>query len=100
MNPKIHPQAQADYWRQFEYLRKAHVGSVTLRKYFAAIREAKRKITKNPGTWSFIPGSKRVRRVQVRDFRMQVFYIVLPDGRPFILEISGPGELPHWRERL
>ena len=54
----------------------------------------------NPQTWSFAPGSKRVRRVQVRAFRMQVFYIILPAGTPFILEIAGPGLEPHWRGRL
>jgi plasmid stabilization system protein ParE len=100
MKPRIHPQAQRDQRRHFEYLRKAEVGSATLQKYFHAIRDAAQKIADNPETWSFAPGSERVRRVQVPAFRMQVFYILLPNGTPFILEICGPGSPPRWSERL
>jgi len=100
MNPRIHPLARLDQRRQFEYLRKVHVGSGTLQKFIDAIREAKKKIGDNPQTWSFVPGSKRVRHVQVPTFRMQVFYIITPDEVPFILEIAGPGAEPRWRERL
>ncbi len=96
MNPRIHPKARLDLRRQFEYLREAHAGPATLRKFIDAIREAKRKIGDNPTTSNFVPGSKRVLRVQVRAFRMQVFYLITPNGTPLILEIAGPGVQPLW----
>jgi plasmid stabilization system protein ParE len=100
MNPRIHPKARLDQRRQFEYLREAHAGPATLQKFIDAIREAKRKIGDHPTTWSFVPGSKRVRRVQIRAFRMQIVYVVMPNGTPFILEIAGPGVQPRWLERF
>ncbi len=100
MNPQIHPAALADVRRQFRYLQAASAGSVTLLKFIAAVRQAKNQIRDNPGTWSLVPGSRRVRRVQIPDFRMQVFYTIQKDGVPLILEIAGPGLQPRWRGRL
>jgi plasmid stabilization system protein ParE len=100
MDPIFHPLAQRDYRHHFEYLRKAHAGPETLQEFIESIRESKKKIVENSGTWSFAPGSKRVRRVQVPAFRVQVFYIVVPNDRPLILEIAGPGSRPCWHRRL
>ena len=99
-NPDIHPLARADQRRQFEYLLDAYAGPVTLRKFVAAIREAKNKIRDNPATWSFAPGSRRVRKVQILEFRMQVFYTIQKNGVPLILEFAGPGLQPRWGERF
>jgi hypothetical protein len=99
-NPDIHPLARADQRRQFEYLRDAYAGPVTLRKFIDAIREAKDKIRDNPATWSFAPRSKRVRMSQILEFRMQVFYTIQKSGVPLILEFAGPGLQPRWADRL
>jgi hypothetical protein len=100
MKLRIHPQARLDQRLQFEYLRRSHAGPITLQKFINSIREAKIKIRDNPKTWSFVPGSKRVRRVQVPAFRMQLFYVLTADNLPFILEIAGPGAQPRWLGRL
>ena len=99
-NPDIHPQARADQRRQFEYLRDNYAGPLTLRKFIAAMREAKSKIRDNPKTWSYAPGSKRVRKVQVLEFRFQVFYTIQKNGVPLILEFAGPGLQPRGVDRL
>jgi plasmid stabilization system protein ParE len=99
-NPDIHPWARADLRHQFGYLQAAYAGPATLRKFIRAVREAKNKIRDNPRTWSFAPGSKRVRKVQILDFRMQAFYTIQRNGVPLILEFAGPGLQPRWVERL
>jgi ParE toxin of type II toxin-antitoxin system, parDE len=98
--PDIHPAADADIDRQFETLHKNYCSSSTLNKFLDAIGEAKRKIRDNPETWSKVSGSKRVRKVQIKDFRMIAFYIIRANGVPLILEFAGPGLLPRWAERL
>ncbi len=100
MSLRIHPGARADQKHHFKYLQQAGAAPLTLQKLVDAIREAKRKIRENPATWNFVPGSKRVRRVQIANFRIQVVYTILPDGVPLILEFVGPGFQPRWRERL
>jgi plasmid stabilization system protein ParE len=100
MNPKLHDLALRDYRVHFEYLQNANVSEKTLGKYLDEIEAAGQRIADNPTTWSFTPGSKRVRRVQVAAFRLQIFYVITPQGVPFILEIAGPGARPRWRGRL
>ena len=72
----------------------------TLLKFLDEIEAAAQRIADNPKTWSFAQGSKLVRRVQVAAFRLQIFYVITPNGVPFILEIAGPGARPRWRGRL
>ncbi len=98
--PAIHPAARADQRSQWEYLQAAGCDPTALKNFIAAILEAYDKIQTNPGTWSFARGSKKVRKVQVPDFRMQVFYTIQRNGVPLIIEIAGPGLQPRWRERL
>jgi uncharacterized protein YqgV (UPF0045/DUF77 family) len=74
MSLQIHPGARADQKNHFKYLQQAGAAPLTLQKLIEAIREAKTKIREHPDTWSFIPGSKRVRRVQITSFRMQVVF--------------------------
>jgi uncharacterized membrane protein len=100
MKPKLHDLALRDYRVHFEYLQKAKVSEKTLVKYLDEIEAAGQRIADNPKTWSFAPGSKRVRRVQVTAFRLQIFYVITPKGVPFILEIAGPGVRPRWRGRV
>ena len=100
MKPRVHPYARQDQRRQFEYLRKTNAGPATLQGFIDAVREAKKKIGDNPKTWNFAPGSKRVRRVQILNYRMQVYYVITPDEVPLILEIAGPGAEPRWHKRL
>ena len=76
MEIRFHELAREDYRRQYTYLRKAEVGPKTLQDYIDAIREAKRRIAQNPNTWSRAAGSKTVRRVQILQFRLQVFYVI------------------------
>jgi hypothetical protein len=76
------------------------VGADTLRKFNLAIREVKRKIRSQPETWSFVPGSRRVRKVQIPDFRMQAFYMIQRNGVPLLIEFAGAGLQPRWRGRL
>ena len=100
MKPRLHDLALWDYRIHLEYLQKAKVSVETLGKYLDEIEAAGQRIADNPTTWSFAPGSKRVRRVQVAAFRLQIFYVITPQGVPFILEIAGPGARPRWRGRL
>ncbi len=69
----IHPWAEADLRLQIEYLEKAEVSLEVLEDFDAAVREALVKISTNPVTWSFAPGSTKIRKVQMPQFRMQVF---------------------------
>ena len=96
----IDPAADADLREQFAYLRSNFAGDETLRSFTASVREALVMIETNPRTWSFAPRSKRVRKVQISRFRMQVFYYIQKNGRPLIIEFAGPGLQPRWRERL
>ncbi len=100
MKPVLHPEAVGDYSRYFEYLREKGASVKTLDDYLDAAEEAKLKIAQNPRTWSFSPGSKKVRRVHMRQFRMQVFYTIRSNGEALILEFCGPGAKPRWPERL
>ena len=100
MNVQLHPLALADLREQFRYLQGNHVGEITLRRFVESVQEAKRRIEMNPPTWSFAPGSKRVRKVQIKRFRMQVFYAIQKNGVPLILEFAGPGLQPRWARRL
>ena len=100
MQIRILSSARADFQRQFRYLQDAYVGDETLDKFLEEVDQACLKIHKNPRTWSFVPGSRRVRRVQISRFRMQVFYLIRKDGAPVILEFAGPGVQPRWVDRL
>jgi hypothetical protein len=100
MKIRIRAAAQADLQKQFAYLQQSHASDETLEELVSEIDEALVKINRNPLTWSFAPGSQRVRRVQLLKFRMQVFYFIRSDGIPVILEFAGPGLQPRWAGRL
>jgi plasmid stabilization system protein ParE len=100
MKIRIRAAARADLQRQFHYLQQSHAGDETLDKLVSEVEEAVDKISRNPQTWSFAPGSQRVRRVQLPRFRMQVFYFIRSDGVPVVLEFAGPGLQPRWPGRL
>jgi hypothetical protein len=100
MNIQFHPAAKLDLQRHVKYLEQAGVREGKLREFSAAVQAALAKIEENPTTWSFAAGSKRVRRVQILQFRLQVFYVNRPNKAPLILEVAGPGVQPRWRRRL
>jgi hypothetical protein len=101
MNLITHDEAHADIQQQFLRLRhELHCGPATLKKFIYAIRKARSKIRKFPKTWSFAKGSKTVRKVQIKEFRMTVFYVVVDAKTAHVLEYAGPGLLPRWSERL
>jgi len=70
MKTRIRAAARADLQRQFHYLQQSHAGDETLDKLVSEVDEALAQISRNPQTWSFAPGSRRVRRVQLPRFRM------------------------------
>ena len=98
--PKIHPVADADLDRQYARLRDHYCSPETLHKFLDAIEEAKAKIAYNPETWSMVSGSNKIRKVQIKSFRLTVFYMIRKNGVPLILEFAGPGLLPRWVDRL
>ena len=100
LKPEVHPAADADIDRQYEWLRERYCSPETLSKFLDAIEEAKAKIGNNPATWSKVSGSNKIRRVQIKSFRMTAFHIVRKNGVPLMLEFAGPGLLPHWADRL
>jgi len=75
LKPEIHPAADEDIDRQYEWLRHHYCSPETLHKFLDAIEEAKVKIGSNPETWSKVAGSNKVRKVQIKSFRMTAFYI-------------------------
>jgi len=87
--PEVHPAADTDIDHQFHWLRKNDCGPETLHKLLDAIEEAKSKIGDNPETWSTVPGSPKIRKVQIKRFRMTVFYAVRKNKPPLILEFAG-----------
>jgi hypothetical protein len=98
--PEIHPAADADIDHLFEWLKVKGCSGETLVKFLDAVEEAKAKIKDNPETWSKVSGSIKVRKVQVRSFRITVFYLVRKNKVPLILEFAGPGLVPRWANRL
>jgi hypothetical protein len=96
-----HDEALADVRQQFVRLRdELHCGPSTLKKFIFSIRKARAKIRAFPNTWSFAKGSKTVRKVQIKEFRMTVFYVVVNAKTVHVLEYAGPGLQPRWSERL
>lgn len=98
--PEVHPAADADIDQQYKWLRDHFCSPSTLHKFLDAIEEAKTKIGNHPETWSKVSGSNKVRKVQMRSFRMTAFYIIRKNKVPLILEFAGPGLLPRWADRL
>lgn len=98
--PIVHPAADEDIDRQFKWLRDNYCDAATLHRFLDAIEKAKVKIRDNPETWSKVPGSKKVQKVQIKSFRMTAFYILQKNKVPLILEFAGPGLMPRWAERL
>jgi hypothetical protein len=98
--PEIHPAADADIDRHYNWLRDHFCTPVTLHKFLDAVEEAKAKICDNAATWSRASGSKKVRKVQIKSFRMTAFYVIQRNGVPLILEFARPGMLPRWAKRL
>jgi plasmid stabilization system protein ParE len=99
MKPELQLEAEADLLHHAEYLR-ASANEDAVRAFAEEVRKALAKIQANPRTWSLASGSKRVRKVQINRFRMQIFYFIRSDGVPFVIEIAGPGLQPRWRRRL
>jgi hypothetical protein len=100
MNLQLHPAAKVDLQEHVAYLLEQGAEGGQLRAFHRAVEEAWAKIERNPMTWSFASGSRRIRKVQILRFRLQVFYSVRLNEVPLILEISGPGRHPRWRRRL
>lgn len=100
MNSYIHWAAEADLHHHVRYLRESNASEEVVRGFLDDAETAIEKIERNPGTWSFAPGSRRVRKVQMPRFRVQVFYRVREDGTPVILEFAGAGLQPRWSTRL
>jgi hypothetical protein len=92
--------ALADIEVQLDYLRETDASDEIVVGLLEDLDQAKQKIERHPQTWSFALGSRRVRKVQIPRFRLQVFYIIRKDGTPVILEVAGPGFQPRWVERL
>ena len=100
MKAIFHPDAIADLKRQARYLREEEAPEQVLRDFFESVRLTKEKIEENPRTWSFVRGSRRLRKIQMPRFRMQVVYAIKKDGALLIIEFIGPGVQPRWRGRL
>lgn len=100
MNAMIHQLAEADLLHHVQYLRESDASEEVVRDFLSGAEEAVKRIEQNSDTWSFARGSRRVRKVQISRFRMQVFYRVREDGTPVILEFAGAGLQPRWSERL
>ena len=100
LTPEIHPAANADIFRFHNWLRENNCSFLTLDRFHLAIGEAYQKIKNNPETWSKVSTKSRVRKVQIKSFRMTVFYIIRKNGVPLILEFAGPGMQPRWAYRL
>jgi len=97
---EIHPAVDRDIDHQFQWLRENNCGPATLHKFLDAIEEAKSKISTYPETWSKVSGSRKIRKVQIKQFRMTVFYTIRKNKMPLILEFAGAGLMPRWAERL
>jgi hypothetical protein len=97
---EVHPAADADIDRQYEWLRDHYCSPETLHKFLDAIEEVKAKIGHNPATWSKVSKSSKVRKVQIKKFRITAFYVIRKNKVPLILEFAGPGLLPRWTDRL
>lgn len=96
-----HDEAVADVRKQFFRLRdELHCGPSTLKKFIFSIRKARAKIRNFPKTWSLAKGSKTIRKVQIKEFRMTVFYEIVDAQTVHVLEYAGPGLQPRWSERL
>jgi hypothetical protein len=100
MKAIVYWAAEQDIHEQIRYLAECNVDDTVIDRLIEGVAEAKHKIGRNPLTWSFAAGSKRVRKLQIRRFRIQVFYRIREDGTPVILEFAGPGLQPRWAERL
>jgi hypothetical protein len=100
MSIKIHPLAEIDLQEHVDYLIAADFSDERLLDFQSAVEEAYAKIERNPTTWSFAFRSRRVRKVQILRFRLQVFYLARTGEPPLVLEVAGPGRLPRWRRRL
>jgi hypothetical protein len=102
MMPLItHDEAHADVQRQFLRLRdELHCGPSTLKKFIFSIRKARAKIRMFPKAWSYAKGSKTVRKVQIKGFRMTVFYVIANAETVHVLEYAGPGLQPRGSERF
>jgi hypothetical protein len=100
LKPAVHPLAIDDIDRQVEWLENHFCSPETVDKFLDAIEKAKAKIRDNPETWCKVPGSPRIRRVQINSFRMTAFYILRKGKPPLILEFAGAGLMPRWAKRL
>jgi hypothetical protein len=100
MNLQLHPAAKVDLQEHVAYLLEQGAEGDRLKAFQSAVEEALVKIERNPMTWSFASGSRRIRKVQILRFRLQVFYSMQLDEVPLVLEIAGPGRQSRWRRRL
>jgi hypothetical protein len=70
--PEVHPEADADLDRQYEWLQNHYCSPSTLHKFLDAVEAAKAKIGDNPKMWSRVRGSRNIHKVQIKKFRMTV----------------------------
>ena len=71
--------AESDLLQHVHYLRESNASEEVVRGFLDGAEEAVKRIERNPETWSFARGSRRVRKVQIARFRVQVFYRVRQD---------------------
>lgn len=101
MKPEIHPEAKIDFYAQIEYLAGQNCSIETLYKFIDEMEAASETIGQNTLTWPLVRPSKYVRKFgPTKNFRYLIFYVVLKNGAPRIIEYLGPGRQPRWLQRL
>jgi hypothetical protein len=97
---EIHAAAKIDFYGQIEYLAKQNCSIETLHKFVDEMEAASDTIRQNPFTWPLARPSKLVRKFgPTKTYRYLIFYVVLKDGTPRIIEYLGPGRQPRWPAR-
>jgi hypothetical protein len=98
---EIHAEAKIDFYAQIEYLAEQNCSIETLHRFLDEMEAASEAIGQNTFTWPFARPSKRVRKFgPTKNFRYLIFYVVLTDGTPRIIEYLGPGRQPRWTARV
>ena len=101
MKPEIHLEAKIDFYAHIEYLAGQDCAIETLYQFIDEMEDASDAIGQNTLTWPLARPSKCVRKYgPTKSFRYLIFYVVLKNGAPRILEYLGPGRQPRWTQRL
>jgi hypothetical protein len=100
MRTVFHPGIWLDLEEQARYLNEQNAPPEVVSALFKSFWSAVAQIEQNPLTWSFMPGSKRARKVRMPRFRMQLVYTIRSGGSLLIVELIGSGIQPRWPDRL